>query len=79
MDTAVITWLSVLALVCVVVLSKMFFAMTHRQQAVPVRVRSHRRGHHIVEFSNEREMLFIPGDYVKTNGFDNDCNADDNY
>lgn len=79
MDTAIITWLSVLAIVCVVALSKIIIEATHRQQMVPIKVRSHRHGHHIVEFSNEREMLFIPGDNVRTNGFDNDCNADDNY
>ena len=78
MNTAIITWLSVLTLVCLVVLCKMFLAMMQRPQPMPLKVRAHRR-HHVVEFSNEREMMFIPGDNVNTNSFDNDFNADDNF
>ncbi|MDE5566960.1 MAG: hypothetical protein K2K00_05800 [Muribaculaceae bacterium] len=79
MDTAIITWLSVLTLAFIVFVSKMFVSMKHRAHMVPVRVRSHHHRHHVFELSNEREMLFIPGDSVRTNGYDNDCNADDNY
>lgn len=78
MNTAIITWLSVLTIACLVVLSKMFLSFMHKSQVVPVRVRNHHR-HHIIEISNEREMLFIPGDNVRPNGYDNDCNADDNF
>ena len=81
MNSAIITWLSVLTIASLVVLSKMFLSLMHKNQVVPVRVRHnhpHHR-HHLVEFSNEREMLFIPGDYVRTNGYDNDYNADDNF
>ena len=83
MDTAIITWLSVLTLVCLFVLTKMFMALHQRHTVLqPVRSHSDHRHpgyHHIIERSNESEMLFVPGDTVDTRAFDNDCNADDNF
>lgn len=82
METALLTWLSVLTIVCLFVLTKMFMAL-HQRHTVLQPVRSHNHSHHgyhhIVEQSNESEMLFVPGDSVDTCAFDNDCNADDNF
>lgn len=82
MDTAIITWFSVLTLVCVFVMIKMFLSIRQRHTDLTT-VRSHTRLHpayrHIVERSNESEMLFIPGDSVNGRRFDNDYNADDNF
>lgn len=82
MDTAIITWFSVLTLVCVFVMIKMFLSIRQRHTDLTT-VRSHTHLHpayrHIVERSNESEMLFIPGDSVNGRRFDNDYNADDNF
>lgn len=82
MDTAILTWLSVLTVVCLFVLTKMFMALHQRHTALtPVRSHSHSHAayRHVIERSNEGEMLFVPGDTVDSRAFDNDCNADDNF
>lgn len=76
MNTALITWLSVAILMLVIVFSKVLLSMMHTQSKAAVNVR-HYSHHmrHIIELSNESEILFIPGDKLHTNG--DDCNADD--
>lgn len=69
MITAFITWFSVVALICVI-LSFRFVVFLIRH--------SHRsRRNRVISLSNEREMLFVPGDCMYKGGKDIDYDPDE--
>ncbi|MDE5555601.1 MAG: hypothetical protein K2J10_10530 [Muribaculaceae bacterium] len=73
MVTAFMTWCGVVTLICAIVLTRVIVALAHHH---------HHHHHskrliHVVERSNEREMLFVPGDTLYSDGSGKDYNADD--
>ena len=72
METALMTWYGVVTLICAIVLAKLITIIAHRHH--------HNHQHkaiHIVKLSNEREMLYVPGDVLDRDGIDNDYNSDE--
>lgn len=66
MATALITWISVVAFVSFLVIFKSVYSFKKR---------SSKKSVHLLEITNEREMLFIPGDILKYD--DRDYDSDD--
>lgn len=64
MTTALITWISVVAFVSLLMVFKSVHSFKRN---------SSKKHSHLFEISNEREMLFIPGDSLKNDYRDYDC------
>lgn len=69
MTTAFITWFSVVALICVI--------LSVRFVVVLIRHSNRHRTNRVISLSNEREMLFVPGDCLYTDGKDIDYDPDE--
>lgn len=72
MVTAFMTWCGVVTLICAIVLTRVIVALAQRHHH-----HQSKRLVRVVQMSNEREMLFVPGDTVDSDGIDKDYNPDD--
>lgn len=72
METAFIIWYCVVIMVCAIILARIVVAISQHHFR-----RHNKKAIHIVQMSNEREMLYIPGDSLNMDGSDNDYNTDD--
>lgn len=73
MATAFMTWCGVVTLICAIVLTRVIVALAQRHH----NHHQSKRLVRVVQMSNEREMLFVPGDTVDSDGSNRDYNSDD--
>ena len=73
MVTAFMTWCGVVTLICAIALTRVIVALAQRHH----HHHQSKRLVRVVQMSNEREMLFVPGDTIDSDGIDKDYSNDD--
>lgn len=73
MATAFMTWCGVVTLICAIIFTRVIVALVQRHH----HHHQSKRLVHLVQMSNEREMLFVPGDTLDSDGISKDYNSDD--